>query len=441
MVTAIKIILITVASISLLLCRFALMRLRQPTSPVMWLIKVLTSALSPVLFIVSLLTALLAVAAGSSVAMVIGFLSATLYLIHIIMVLRKPPFSGNLDKGWNELKMKIPKDSQRYFLLKPYVFLLPNAPEPFFHQNIPFYTIKDTDRQLLCDIWQPSKDIPKSGLAFIYLHGSAWTHLDKDYGTRTFFRHLTAQGHVIMDVAYRLFPETDFMGMLHDTKHAIAWMKANAEKYNVDPRRIVIGGGSAGAHLALLAAYTTNNKQLIPADLDHVDLSMRAVVSLYGQSDLAATYYYTCQHLTSQPVLGKKKKATGQHKPSLMEKRMGNDFYRLGFNKDVEPGQLVPILGGTPEEKSDAYALYSPVTHVHGDCPETFFLHGSQDILAPLDAIHHLQKQLTDAGVASSLHIVPQADHAFDLILPRISPAAHYAYYDVERFLAHCAHH
>ena len=109
---------------------------------------------------------------------------------------------------------------------------------------------------MLCDIWEPPEKVPHSGLAFIYLHGSAWTLWDKDAGTRPFFRHLVNQGHVIMDVAYRLFPETDFKGMVFDTKQAIAWLKANARVYGIDPDKIIIGGGSAGGHIAMLAAYT-----------------------------------------------------------------------------------------------------------------------------------------------------------------------------------------
>jgi hypothetical protein len=38
--------------------------------------------------------------------------------------------------------------------------------------------------------------------------------------------------------------------------------------------------------------------------------------------------------------------------------------------------------------------------------------------------------------VPTIMHILPQTDHAFDLILPKISPSAHNAIYDVERFLA-----
>jgi len=60
----------------------------------------------------------------------------------------------------------------------------------------------------------PPEGVPATGLAFIYLHASAWWILDKDSGTRPLFRHLVAQGHVVMDVAYRLCPEVDIYEMV-----------------------------------------------------------------------------------------------------------------------------------------------------------------------------------------------------------------------------------
>ena len=122
--------------------------------------------------------------------------------------------------------------------------------------------------------------------------------MDKDYGTRPFFRQLTAQGHVVMDVAYRLCPEVDIYEMVGDVKRAVAWMKANAARYAVDPQRIVLAGGSAGAHLALLAAYAPDHPRLTPKDVQGCDLSVRAVVSYYGPSDLCATYEHTQQQRT-----------------------------------------------------------------------------------------------------------------------------------------------
>jgi acetyl esterase/lipase len=438
MKTVAEAVLIILTCINLLLTRLALFRLHQPTTPVLWIAKVFISALSPILLLTGLLSAFLGVMISSWPTMIIGGLSALLYLIHIIKI-NQPEFYGN----WNTLLTRAetlsPKDRRSFFLPRRYVFRLPGSPKPIVKRNISYYTIQDSNRELLCDIWQPSMNTVHSGLAFIYLHGSAWTVLDKDYGTRTFFRHLTAQGHVVMDVAYRLFPETDFMGMIYDTKHAIAWMKHNAEKYGVSPEKIVIGGGSAGAHLALLAAYTAKKKELTPADIENVDLNVRAVISLYGQSDLSAMYYHTGQHLTSRPANVANKKDVLGGMPAWIQKRMGEDFHRLGFDKTVEPGMVAPILGGTPDEKPEVYSLFSPISYVHGDCPPTLFLHGTQDILAPLAAILYLQARLTAVGVEALVDVLPQTDHAFDLILPKISPSAHGAYYDIERFLAVCA--
>jgi acetyl esterase/lipase len=352
-----EILIIFLAVLNLLLTWPALIGLHQPTTLPLWMIKVFTSAISPLLFILGLIIVFPGWVLHSLPAIVIGSLGAFLFLIHIIKITRPPDTSTGFDKvfgrGWKD---QIPKERKAFFLSKRYVFMLPNSPEPVFTQNISFYKIPGTDRQLLCDIWQPPKNIDHSGLAFIYLHGSAWTVLDKDYGTRKLFRHLANQGHVIMDVAYRLFPETDLMGMVHDAKHAIAWLKANAADYAVNPNNIIIGGGSAGGHIAMLAAYTDQNEQLMPMDLESVDLSVQGVISLYGQSDIAATYYHTCQNLTTRSSLSQQKKGESGGMPKWIKKSMGRDFHRLGFDKDAEPGLLAPMLGGNPEQEPEAYA-------------------------------------------------------------------------------------
>ena len=425
---------IFLSSVNLLMTRFVLFGLRQPTSVPAWMAKVFTSAVSPLLLLLGLLFATLGLILNSILLIVTGSCAALLYLLHIIKITRPGDPSTGLERAFGvHWKSNISPEKTVFFLPGRYVLRLPNPPKPIFDRNIIFYTIPDADRHLFCDVWQPPKKVKHSGLAFIYLHGSAWTALDKDFGTRTFFRHLAAQGHVIMDVAYRLFPETNFMGMVHDAKHAIAWMKANATTYGIDPRRIVIGGGSAGAHIALLAAYTQKNSPFTPKDLEQDDLSVRAVVSAYGQTDLVATYYHTCQHLVTHSSLGQKG-LSGM--PSWIRKSIGKDFHRLGFDKDVEPGMLSPILGGTPDERPDAYSLFSPITHVHNGCPPTLLIHGKQDILAPVNAICEFYSRLTDAGVPAEMHLLPQTDHAFDLILTRISPSAHNALYDTERFIA-----
>jgi acetyl esterase/lipase len=431
-----QVVVIFLASVNLVLTGLVWFGLRQPTTLFLWIIRVVTSAISPLLFLLGLLTTVFGIALNSLPAIVLGSFSAILYLVHIVKITRGPDASTGFESSFgSHWESRIAPERKARFLSKRYVLRLPDSPEPTIDQNISFYTIPDTHRQLLCDIWQPPKNVVPSELAFIYVHGGAWTVLDKDYGTRPLFRHLANQGHVIMDIAYRLFPETDFMGMLYDTKHAIAWMKANADAYHVNPNRIVIGGGSAGGHLSLLAAYTDRNKQLMPKDLESVDVSVRGVISLYGQSDLAATYYHTCQHLTTRSALAKQEEGSSGM-PQWIRKSMGKDYQRLGFDKDVEPGILAPMLGGNPDDKPELYSLFSPITHVHNSCPPTLILHGEHDILAPVKAIRQLYSRLKEASVPTVMHTLPQTDHAFDMILPKVSPSAHNAFYDVERFMA-----
>ena len=78
-------------------------------------------------------------------------------------------------------------------------------------------------------------------------------------------------------------------------------MKHHAADLQIQPDRIVLAGGSAGGHLALLAAYAPDDPTLTPAELAGSDPRVCAVVSLYGQADLAAHYHHTGQHKSCRP--------------------------------------------------------------------------------------------------------------------------------------------
>jgi acetyl esterase/lipase len=413
------------------------LRARWP-APVLWFLKLFVSALSPWFFFIGVFSTIAGLTSGSVFISVIGIYVAVIFLLHIFRVTRPPEVSSGFEQAFgSHWEDRIHPEQKKFFLPRRTIVRLPVVPTPRMEQNIAFAIIPETDRKLLCDLWQPHSTITPSGLAFMYLHGSAWYLLDKDLGTRPFFRHLAAQGHMIMDVAYRLSPETDIMGMVHDVNRAIVWMKENAETYGVHPNRIVVGGGSAGGHLALLTAYTANNPEFTPKELEGKDVSVCAVVSLYGPTDLEAMYYHTSQHLTTRSIPGTPKKAVPTEIPTWIIKAMGNEYYRLHIDKSlVNAGAFAPLLGGHPDECPEQYALFSPVTHVHAHCPATILIQGEDDLMASVKTTRFLRTRLAEENVPTVMHIVPQTDHAFDLILPKISPSAHTAMYDVERFLA-----
>jgi acetyl esterase/lipase len=125
--------------------------------------------------------------------------------------------------------------------------------------------------------------------------------------------------------------------------------------------------------------------------------------------------------------------------PAWIKRKMGKNYYRMGLDKmeqGLQPGILPPMLGGQPNEKPEVYSLFSPITHVHPGCPPILIIQGEHDLITSANATRIFFRKLKEAKVPAVMHIVPQVDHGFDLFLPKLSPSAHMAYYEIERFLS-----
>jgi acetyl esterase/lipase len=118
--------------------------------------------------------------------------------------------------------------------------------------------------------------------------------------TRPFFRSLAEKGHVVLDIAYSLYPEADMQTMVSEVNQAILWTKEKGQTYGINPDRIVLMGGSAGAHLSLLAAYTPGQPEFQPTQKEG-DTSVRGVVAFYPAVDIREMYVQTQSQL-AQPT-------------------------------------------------------------------------------------------------------------------------------------------
>ena len=332
-------------------------------------------------------------------------------------------FAEAFGADWQE---QLPSRVRDAMLARPWTWTLPVPSGVRVERDIAFATIPGTDRKLLADVWTPPAGVASSGVGFIYLHGGGYSAFDKGGPTEPWFRHLAAQGHVVMDVAYRLIPEATVPGMQGDVKRAIAWLKRQGDNYGVHPGMIVLGGGSAGSHLALLAAYAPDHPLFTPEDLRTVDLSVRGVIGFYNAGD------YRLDH---QPDVH----------PTALERTVAGLLTRVlewwtdsdiavtdtgGWNAKV-------FVGGTEDEWPERYRLISPIVHVGSDSPATLQLVGEHDVyVSAIGSGPALHRRLQEAGVPSVYVAFPRTDHAFDMFLPTISPAAQAAMYDVDRFLA-----
>jgi acetyl esterase/lipase len=393
--------------------------------------KVLALAHIPLIIVAGVMLGVVGALAGSRwivVPATIAALGALFVMLRIGSV--RADLSGALGTGWMDL---VPAQCRARLLGSWWTGPLPSGPEPRLRCDVPFASIPGTDRVLLCDVWQPPVGVESSGVAVVYLHGSAYYVLDKDCGTRPLFRHLAAQGHVIVDVAYRLFPETDVIGMVADAKRAIAWVRAHSADLGVDPERIVLVGASAGGHLSLLAAYSHDDDALTPPELAGADLRVCAVASLYGQVGLDTLYRHTSQDKILRPDDPMPDWAAPPS-PTLM-RLFGNDAERLRLQFMPYGGRCDWLVGGTPSDVPDKYAQLSAFSYVRSDCPRTLLMHGTHDEMAPVDAVRQLQRRLDEAGVSVSAVYLPHTDHMFD-VWPTWSPAARVAFHTVGQFLA-----
>jgi acetyl esterase/lipase len=284
----------------------------------------------------------------------------------------------------------------------------------------------ESGQALRADLWLPS-DHKASGLGLIYAHGSGWRVGDKDLFTRTFFRRLAAQGHLVLDLAYSLWPTAGLPAMVTEVNQAILWLKENGPAYGVNPDRIVLMGGSAGGHLALMAAYTPGHPAFRPPGTDG-DTSVHGVIAFYPPVDLLA-----CQDEAS---------SSRPPSPGLVDRIAEAILQRLFEVKDGDGGKwqvdsfFPEMLGGTAAEIPDTYRLLSPIYHVGAHCPPTLLLQGSDDVFGLTSGVRRLDERLRAAGVPSVLLEFPHTEHGFDLLLPEISPPARAATRAVEQFLA-----
>ena len=87
---------------------------------------------------------------------------------------------------------------------------------------------------------------------FIFIHGGYWQTLDKgDFGFLA--PAFVERGIAFASLNYSLAPEASIGQMVEEIDRAIAWLRQNAERYDLDVARFAISGHSAGGHLASMA--------------------------------------------------------------------------------------------------------------------------------------------------------------------------------------------
>jgi len=135
------------------------------------------------------------------------------------------------------------------------------------------------------DVWR-RKDLPaQPAPVLIFVPGGAWVHGRSMMQGTALMSRLAEMGWVCLAIDYRVAPYHRWPRHITDVKTAIAWARANVDKFGGDRDFVAVAGCSAGGHLSALAGLTPDDPQFERKLPEGADSSVDAVVGIYGRYD------------------------------------------------------------------------------------------------------------------------------------------------------------
>jgi acetyl esterase/lipase len=252
---------------------------------------------------------------------------------------------------------------------------------------------QDDEWRLRLDVFR-RRGAPASGRrpAIIYCHGGGWIIGHRRYQGLPTLQRMASRGWICFSIQYRLSPRATFPDHIIDVKRAIAWVRAHAAEWNVDPDCIVLCGGSAGAHLASLAALTPNHQAWQPG-FEDADTSVAGCIAYYGVYDFT--------------------------------NRFGH--WSSGLRMVLERW----VIKQPFDQARARFEAASPLSHVGAHAPPFLVAHGTRDTVVPVEEARQFVAALQQHQRCVYLE-VPGAQHAFE-IFPSLRTLA--VLDGVERFL------
>jgi len=205
----------------------------------------------------------------------------------------------------------------------------------------------------------------------IYIHGGGWVAGTKENATLGIIPYLE-MGFSVVNVEYRLARVSLAPGAVEDCRQALRWVRKNAKEYGFDTTKIVVTGGSAGGHLALMTGMLTPEAGLDASrEWDQKPIAPRvsAIINFYGITDVADLL-------------------SGPNRQEYAVSWIGSNENPVAVAKRV-----------------------SPLTYIRKNLPPILTIHGDKDGLVPYSHAVRLHDALNKAGVKNQLLTIPGGGH------------------------------
>jgi acetyl esterase/lipase len=235
----------------------------------------------------------------------------------------------------------------------------------------------DSPAQVL-DVWRPKELPAQPAPVMIFVPGGAWVHGGRILQGYALMSKMAELGWVCLSVEYRVAPNHPWPQHITDVKTAIAWARANVDKFGGDRNFVAIAGTSAGGHLAALAGLTPNDPEY-QADLpEGSDTSVDAVVGIYGRYDW-------------------------EDRSTVERARFVDFLERVVVKRKIA-------------KRPEIFRNASPIARVHDEAPPFLVVHGGGDTVIPVQQARDFVSKLGSVSRATvSYAELPGAGHGFDM--------------------------
>ncbi len=270
----------------------------------------------------------------------------------------------------------------RYKFVLSFLFVFSLLFSAFAEEKVPVQSRTDLvyakhgDREMKLDLYVPEKgDGPFP--VVVWIHGGGWLGGEKTDCPPLNLGYCQ-NGYAAASLSYRFSNVAPYPAQIEDCKAAIRWLRAHAKEYNLDPDHIGVWGGSAGGHLVCLLGVTGKTKKFDVGDNLDQSSEVQAVCNFFGPTDVLT----------------------------------GLDG--LDPNTDLTKalvGMYTSLLGGPVSEKTELAKEASSTTYADANSAPFLHVHGTVDLLVPVEQAEKLHDKLRQADVWSRLFILPRAGH------------------------------
>lgn len=217
---------------------------------------------------------------------------------------------------------------------------------------------------LTADVTRPDDDRHDLPVA-VYVHGGGWTGGDPQRQARDLAHALALDGWVTLGIRYPFAPTATVEDQITAVRESVRWARTGLAEHGVDATTIVLVGGSAGGHLAAMAALTATDGEQVAA-----------CVGVYGIYDMA------------------NRNRTRAHWDKIRNE----------------------VMLATVDEQPERYRSVSPIDRVHDGTPPFLIVHGTHDTLVPPREGEQFVAALRARERPVEFVPVYGAQHAFDAL-------------------------